>query len=305
THLYQFQILPFQLRVFVAQLPETDDLTCFQRGGIAWIGNDLLVVDPVVLLHEVQLADRFLFEETGVSRIVNGDLLHHLVNNHFKVLVVDLHALQTIYFLNFVHQVLLYRSRTLDRQNIGGRDGPVRQGGPGLDKVVVLNQDMLGQGNQVFLGLSVLGFNDDLPVAPFGSTQRHDPVDFRHHGRVGWIPCLEQLGNARQTTRDVAGLAGGTGDLHQYLTGFDLFPIAHDNVRSHGNIIGLLFPVLTNHGNYRVLGFIPGVDDHFLAVSCLFIRLFAVGNPFQNRFEYDLSCKVRYHYGVIRVPATD
>jgi len=46
-----------------------------------------------------------LGRSVGVARVGDLDLLQHLADDHLDVLVVDLHALQAVDLLDFVHQV--------------------------------------------------------------------------------------------------------------------------------------------------------------------------------------------------------
>ena len=62
---------------------------------------------PLVFLAEAELVDHFFGKELAVADIVNFDPTHHLARDNFQMLVVDVDALQTVDFLDFVHQVLL------------------------------------------------------------------------------------------------------------------------------------------------------------------------------------------------------
>ena len=65
--------------------------------------------------------------EERVSPGSSTTLSHHLTNDHLEVLVVDLHTLETVHFLDLIDEVLLNRSRTLDGQDVCWSDGSVRQ----------------------------------------------------------------------------------------------------------------------------------------------------------------------------------
>ena len=70
---------------------------------------DLVVLDPVELLA---------LDELGLARIRDFDLLQHLANDHFDVLVVDRHALQTVDVLDLVDQVVRELLDALDGQDV-------------------------------------------------------------------------------------------------------------------------------------------------------------------------------------------
>src|SRR3546814_15812605 len=67
-------------------------------GKLAALGSGL-GVDLVHLLAVHLLAD----QQRGVPRFGDLDLLQHLANDHLDVLVVDLHALEPVDFLNLRH----------------------------------------------------------------------------------------------------------------------------------------------------------------------------------------------------------
>lgn len=63
--------------------------------------------------------DLFLLEEDRITCIDNQQFLHHLAYHDLDVLIVDLHTLETVHFLNFVHDIGLHRTWTFDGQDFG------------------------------------------------------------------------------------------------------------------------------------------------------------------------------------------
>src|SRR5690606_2787026 len=143
AYFHELLVFPAKHRVFIAQLPCRYNLSRFQVLRISGIDHHLLVEDVVVFFTEDKLVDILAGQEVGISRIDDLDFLHHLAYDRLDVLVVDLHTLQTVYFLDFVHQVFLYGRRALDRQDIGRGDRPIRKLLTSLHEVVILNQDVL------------------------------------------------------------------------------------------------------------------------------------------------------------------
>ena len=109
--------------------------------------------------------DDLLLEETGVAGLVDLRLAHHLTNDDFEVLVVDLHTLEAIDVLHLVDDVLLHGGGTLDGEDVAGGGATVGEGSTGAHEVVFLYEDLLGEGDKVFLDLAELGGNDDFAVA--------------------------------------------------------------------------------------------------------------------------------------------
>ena len=82
------------------------------------------------------------------------NLLQHLANDHFDVLVVDAHALQTIDFLDFIDEVRGQLFHALDRQNVMRRWIAVHDVLALFDEVAFLHRKMLALRDQVFNGLT-------------------------------------------------------------------------------------------------------------------------------------------------------
>jgi DNA uptake protein ComE-like DNA-binding protein len=64
-------------------------------------------------------------EEAGVTLLGDFHLAQHLTNDDLNVLVIDFHPLQTIYLLNFIHQILLNSCWSFDRKNIRRCNGAI------------------------------------------------------------------------------------------------------------------------------------------------------------------------------------
>ena len=167
------------------------------------------------------------FEEVGIATVNDYYFAHHLAHNHFKVLVVNLHALQTVYLLNFVYQVLLDGRWTLNRQNVCGRDGSVAQRRTSTDEVVLLHQNLLAQVNEVATLLASTAFDHDFTIATLDFTVRNRTVNLCHHRRIRWITCLKELGHTRKSARDVTRFGSAARNLHQDFSGLDLFALVN------------------------------------------------------------------------------
>src|SRR5437868_864340 len=72
------------------------------RRWFAALGNDTLV-----LFAEAELVHLLLQQELSVADVFDFHPTHHLPHDHFDVLIADVHTLQPIDFLDFVHQVSL------------------------------------------------------------------------------------------------------------------------------------------------------------------------------------------------------
>ena len=173
------------------------------------VGHDLLV-----LLLEHPLLDLLVDEEVGVAHLGDAHAAQHLPHDRLDVLVVDLHALESVDLLHLVHQVarqLLLAEHLEDVVRVGRA---VHQRLAGLHAVARVHADVLALGDQVLLGqvralLAVhLGGDDQLALALGVLAERHHAVDLRDDRVILRLARLEELGHAGQTARDVLGLRG-------------------------------------------------------------------------------------------------
>ena len=121
------------------------------------------------------------------------------------MLVVDLHTLQTVNFLNLIHDVLLYLHGTLDVQDVGRGERTFGKRRTGFHVVVLLCQNLLGCGDEILFLFTRLGGDVHATVTTFELLLEGDhTVDFGYDSRIGGITGLEELGDARQTAGDIA-----------------------------------------------------------------------------------------------------
>ena len=306
TYLNSLQILTFEYRVQVAQTTNRDDLTRLYLVAVASIGYNNLVVELVVDLHKLPLIDNLVLEEAGVARIINLNLVHHLANDNLEVLVVDLHTLHTIYVLNLVHDILLNLRRTEDTQNVARGDRAVRQCHTSLHVVVLLNQDLTRQGYQILTYLTVLRRYNDLAVTALDLTECDLAIDLRYDCGVRRVTSLEQLGNTRQTTGDIACLTNNTRNLDQNIACLDLGILLNNDVCRNGQVVlFLLNTALINDLDDRVLVLVLRLDNNLLAQTCLLVRLIAVGYTLDNVLEGNLTLELRDDNSVVGIPLAD
>ena len=155
----------------------------------------------------------------------------HLPDDRLDVLVVDLHALEPVDLLHFVHQVagqFLLAQHLEDVVRVGRA---VHHRLAGLHPVARVHADVLALGDQVLLGqvgalLAVhLRGDDQLALALGVLAERHHAVDLRDDRVILRLARLEQLGHAGQTARDVLGLGRLARDLGDDFAGVDLIAV--------------------------------------------------------------------------------
>ena len=88
-------------------------------------------------------------QQRGVAAVGDLDLLQHLANDRFDVLVVDLHALEAVNLLDFRHHVFRQCLDAEDFQNIVWIGRAADQIVATLYVVAFLNVDHLRLGHQI------------------------------------------------------------------------------------------------------------------------------------------------------------
>ena len=270
---------------------------------ISGIYYNFLAPDTVVLFHEFELIHYLLFQEAGIARFIDFNLTHHLTNDNFKVLIVNLHTLQTINVLYFVYDIFLYSRRTFNGKDIGRSNGTVGQRSTGTHVVVLLYQYLFGQRYEIFLNFSGLRGNDNFAVTTFHLTHCDLTVNFGNHSRIGRVTCLEQFGNTGKTTRDITRLTNGTRNLHDYFTGFYLLSVFHYYVTTHRKVIGTdKFAIFSHDVRCRHFRLVLRLNDDDFAQTGRFIGLYLIGNVFNNAFKLNLTGSFGNDNCVERVP---
>ena len=179
-------------------------LSRLEVGGVSCVEHYFGTPYLIVFFHKDMFVYKLSFEEMGVARFVDLYLAHHLTNDDFEVFVVDFHTLQAVNVLNFVDDILLNGSRSLDSQYIGRCNDTVGERNARTDKVTFLNEYLFRKRNKILLLFSRLGSYRYFAVTAFDFTERYFSVYFGNDGRVARVACLEKLGYTRQTACDVA-----------------------------------------------------------------------------------------------------
>ena len=89
------------------QSVESDALVMPSRSGRPSAGRPPSAIDALVLFAEAEPIDLLFEQEVGIAHFLDLHPAQHLPDDVFDVLVRDGHALQTVDFLDFVHQVSL------------------------------------------------------------------------------------------------------------------------------------------------------------------------------------------------------
>src|SRR5215472_11318193 len=163
---------------------------------------------PCIDLVELDLVHLLALDQVGFAGFVDLDLLQHLADNHFNVLVIDAHALEPVDVLDLVDEVAGKLLDAFDRQNIVRRRITLDDEVALLYHIAFLQVDVLAFGNEIFPGLLILvgRFDADATFVFVVAAEAHGAGDFRNHRGFLRPARFEQLRHPRQTAGDVARL---------------------------------------------------------------------------------------------------
>ena len=188
------------------------------RAGFGWLHPFLC---RGLFVHRVELDPVNLFadQEHGVARIGDFDLLQHLADNHFDVLVVDFHALQAVDVLHFVNQILRQRRDAQHVQNVVRHRVAFHQQVAFFDKVAFANRNVPAFRDQIFRRVVVIIRipHDDTAFGFVVSSELYPARRLAQDSMVLWLAGLEQFRNARQTAGDVAGFGAFPWDTGKHV----------------------------------------------------------------------------------------
>jgi len=168
-------------------------------------------LDRLVGILELVDVDGGAGEQIGAAGILDADLAHHLADNDFDVLVVDIDALLTVHLLDFLHQIVAHaRAAELvvvhaaDAEHIVRAERTAGQLLSLFDMVAVLHDDAGANGDLIHTGLALLGVGDgERHHVLAGFLDRKRAADLAEHGHLLGLARLEKLFDSRQTLRDV------------------------------------------------------------------------------------------------------
>src|SRR3569623_657236 len=162
----------------------------------------------LTLFEQTGLVDLFALEQAGVAGVGHFDFAQHLANDDLDVLVVDLHALQTVDVLHLGDDVVGERLDAQETQDVVRIRRAVDDDLAARDVRTLEHRDVAPLRNQLFVLGTVVG-SDDHALLALGLLAEADGAgDLCQNERVFRLAGLEQIGDARQTAGDVAGLRG-------------------------------------------------------------------------------------------------
>ena len=219
------------------------------------------------------------------------------------MLVINLHTLQTIYVLDFVHNIFLYCCRTLNRQNISWSNSTIRQRSSSTYIVIFLNKDLLRQCYKVLSYITCLRCYNDFTVTTLNLTHCNFTINFWNHSRIRRITCFEQFGYTRQTTGNITSLTYCTRNLNQNITSFHWLTIFNNYVTAHRQVVSTKNTSLfISNMQRRNFGLILRFSNNNLTQTSSFIRFYLICNIFYYRFKVNLTADFSNDYSIKWIP---
>ena len=220
------------------------------------------------------------------------------------MLVVNLHTLQTVYVLNLVDDVFLNRSGTLDGEDVTRSDDTIGKRSTGTNGIVLLNKNLFGEADEIFLLVTGLACDDNLAVAALHLTHCHLTVDLRNHSGVARVARLEKLCHTRKTSGDVTSLAYGTRNLYECGTCPDGLSVFHYDVSAYREVVcAYHLTVLTDDVAGRNLGLVLRVGDDLLGQSGSLVGLGTIGDALYHIVEFKRTAVFGDDDRIERVPS--
>src|SRR5579862_4297332 len=269
-------------------------------------------------LVELDLVDLLAREQRGVAAVGDLHLLHHLAADHFDVLVVDLHALETIDVLDLLDEIGRQLLHALDAQDVVGRRIALDDVVALLDVIALAHADVLALGDQVLgrLDLVRLGLDDDAALVLVVLAELDEAVGLGEHRALLGLARLEQLRHARQAARDVARLGAFRRDTRQQVAGLDVRALVHRQDRVDRQRIARLAAVRQLDGLARLvdddergtqLGRLgararAAVDDDAVGHARLLVRHLLHRDARDDLLELHDAVGVGEHRQAVRVP---
>ncbi len=219
-----------------------------------------------------------------VAHFVDPHPAQHLAHDHFDVLVADGHALQTVDFLDFVHQVSLQFLFAQHGKNVVRVQRAVHQRIAGAQTLAFLHVDVNAARHRVFLLVAVVGRDVDLALSLGHFAEANHTVDLADDGRLARLARFEQFHHARQTAGDVLGARALLGNLRQHIARTHLVAVLHHQVSAARQQIALVrLGVLDHEG--RLPLFIGRVGNHPAREAGDFVHFFVERDAFLQVLE--------------------
>mmetsp|Transcript_23362 Transcript_23362/g.55498 ORF Transcript_23362/g.55498 Transcript_23362/m.55498 type:complete len:1308 (+) Transcript_23362:390-4313(+) len=233
------------------------------------------LAELVVGVQQLGALHLFVQDVVRVTRVGDGHATQHLANDHLDVLVVDLHALESVHVLDFVDDVARQFLDAQQAQDVLRVGRAVDDQFAAVHDLAFVHQDVLFLGHQFLVGLAVrIGdLQADLTLGLLA--ERHRAGLLGQHADILGRTGFEQLGHTRQTAGDVTGLLAFHRDAGEHFTRQQFLAVADLDQRADLEANG-----------HRVIG-ARDLDLVALRVQQLDLRAHHLGSAAALRVDHD------------------
>src|SRR5450830_1908452 len=194
--------------------------------------NLVLRRHAIVLVQQFRTLYLLANDVVGVAGIDDLNTAQHLTHDYFDVLVIDLHALQTVHVLDFVNDVTCQCFDTQQTQDVLRIGWAVHDHLALVHDLAVMHQHLFVLGDQELM-LVAVHVRDFQTLLAFGFfTERNRTRDFCQHTGIFRRARFEQLGNAWQTTGNIARFLRFGRNTCQHFTNRYLLTVFHHDQRA-------------------------------------------------------------------------
>ena len=186
--------------------------------GIHFTGGDAVTDLSILDLH-LQHIGHGTGEQACIPGLLHPDLAHHLADDDLDMLIVDVHALLTVYLQNLLDEVVMHGGGAADAQHIVGVQSAILELLTLFDDISVLHlQARVGHG--IGAGIAVIGSNDNVQQAALGGILKANLTgNLGQCGHLLGLAGLKQLLHSGKALGDVAaGHAAGVEGTHSQLS---------------------------------------------------------------------------------------
>src|SRR6185312_14426615 len=265
------------------------------RGRLASLRNH-----PLVLFAEAELINLLLQQERSVAHVFDLHPAHHLADDHFNVLVRDVHALQAIDFLDFVHQVSLEFLFAQHGKNVMRVERAIHERLAGLDAFAFLHVNVHAARYRVLFFGAIVGLHVKFALTFRNLAELDRAINLADDGGLMRLAGLEQFNDARQTTGDVFGLGGLTRNLRQHIARMNGVAVGNHQVSARRHQVALAALALDHQSRLALL--VGRIAHNVTRQSGDFVHFFVQGNAFLQIFELDRAADFGNDGEGIRVP---
>ena len=147
-------------------------------------------------LKEARLVDLLAAQVVAVTWCGDVNLAQHLADDHFYVLVIDLHTLQAVDVLNLLNEVVREVLNTLQTQNVVRVRLTISDDFASRDLLTLEHVQVAPLRNQLLMALARLIGNDEATLALGFLAEADRTRVLRHDRRLFWLAGFEQVRNS-------------------------------------------------------------------------------------------------------------